>query len=159
MLRRSLRAAEAAGLKVRDVARRAIDARPLTGARDLAAVIIIDARIRRDNPAMIPAAWRPCSEQVHDVADPDRARYLTELAAAMDSRKVRIGEHAAYAEPAWAIAAAGPAPTDPLDRLDWERCISHVGAYRELYAWDHPTEPVGPEPAGTSPRNAPPTAP
>jgi hypothetical protein len=146
---RTLRAAEAAGLDVGEVARRAIEDRPLTGARDLAAVI--DARIRKQNPAMIPAAWRPWSAQVPDVADPDQARYLTELAAAMDARKDRIGEHAAQTQPAWAVAAAGPVPADPVDRLEWERRISHVGAYRELYGWDHPTEPVGPEPAGDTP--------
>ena len=54
---RTLRRAEAAGLDVRDVARRAIEHRPLTGTRDLAAVL--DARIREDHPVMVPAHWRP----------------------------------------------------------------------------------------------------
>lgn len=147
---RTLRAAEAAGLDVHDIARRAIERRPLTGARDLAAVI--DARIRRDNSATIPAAWRPWAQQVPEVNDPEQARFLAELAAAMDARKDRIGEHAAQTQPPWAVAAAGPVPADPLDRLDWERRISHVGAYRELYGWDHPGEPVGPEPAGDTPQ-------
>jgi hypothetical protein len=26
-----------------------------------------------------------------------------------------------------------------------------LGAYRELYGYQHPTEPIGPEPAGDSP--------
>jgi len=94
---RTLRSAEAAGLDIRQVARQAISGRPLTGARDLAAVL--DARIRRDHPAMIPAAWRPWSAQLPDVADPEQARFLAELAAAMDARKDRIGEHAATAQP------------------------------------------------------------
>ena len=42
-------------------------------------------------------------------------------------------------------------PTDPLDRLEWERRASDIGAYRELYSYDHPTEPIGPEPTGDSP--------
>ncbi len=42
-------------------------------------------------------------------------------------------------------------PADPVDRLDWERRISHVGAYRELYGWDHPADPVGPEPTWDTP--------
>jgi len=146
---RTLRAAEAAGLDIHDVARQAIDGRPLTGTRDLAAVL--DARIRRDHPAMIPAQWRPWSAQVPETADPEQARFLTELAAAMDARKDRIGEHAATAQPDWATAAVGPVPADPLERLDWERRISRVGAYRELYGWDHPAEPVGPEPTWDTP--------
>jgi hypothetical protein len=59
---RTLRQAEAAGLDARDVARRAIEHRPLDGTRDLAAVL--DARIRRDHPVMVPAQWRPWAEQV-----------------------------------------------------------------------------------------------
>ena len=154
---RTLRAAEAAGLDVHDVVRHAVESRPLTGARDLAAVI--DARIRRDHLAMIPAARRSWSAQVPDVAGPEQARFLAELAAAMDARKDRIGEHAAQTQPPWAAEAAGPVPAEPLDRLDWERRVSHVGAYRELYGWDRATEPIGPEPAGDTPKNAPPGTP
>jgi len=75
---RTLRTAEATGLDVRDLVRQAIEDRSLTGARDLAAVI--DARIRKGDPAMIPAAWGPWSEQVPDMADPEQGRFLTEEA-------------------------------------------------------------------------------
>src|SRR5205823_10573239 len=132
-----------------DVARRAIDRRPLTGTRDLAAVL--DARIRHDHPVMVPAQWRPWAEQVPETADAEQRGYLGRLAAALDARKQRIGQFAAQAQPAWAIEAAGPVPADPAERAEWERRVSHVGAYRELYGWDHPTEPVGPEPSGDSP--------
>jgi hypothetical protein len=146
---RTLRQAEAAGLDVRDVARRAIEHRPLTGTRDLAAVL--DARIRSDHPVMVPAQWRPWAEQVPDTPDAEQQGYLRRLAAAMDARKQRLGAFAAQAQPAWAIEAVGPVPADPADRAEWERRVSHVGAYRELYGWDHPTEPVGPEPSGDTP--------
>ena len=41
------------------------------------------------------------------------------LARAMDERKDGIGEHAAELAPPWAVAALGPLPEDPRDRLDW----------------------------------------
>ena len=69
----------------------------------------------------------------------------------MDDRKYRIGEFAAEHSLAWAIAALGPVPGDPLDRLDWQTRAAHIGAYRELYGWNRDTEPAGPEPAGDSP--------
>ena len=74
----------------------------------------------------------------------------------MDARKERIGEHAAEYSPAWAVHALGPVPDDPLERLEWERRASDIGAYRELYSYDHPTEPIGPEPPATARRNGPP---
>jgi hypothetical protein len=146
---RTMRAAEAAGLNVAAVADRAISCRSLTGARDVASVI--DARIRREAGPMVPRVPRPWSEQVPVVGDPDRQRYLAELAWAMDERKARIGEFAAEHAPSWAVHALGPVPDEPLARLDWEQRASHVGAYRELYGWSHDTKPVGPEPAGDSP--------
>jgi len=42
-------------------------------------------------------------------------------------------------------------PDDPLDRLQWEQRAAHIGAYREMYGWDHETDPIGMEPAGDSP--------
>jgi hypothetical protein len=42
-------------------------------------------------------------------------------------------------------------PTEPADRLGWEQRASSIGAYRELYGYQHPAEPIGPEPAGDSP--------
>jgi hypothetical protein len=146
---RTLRQAEAAGLDARDVARRAVEGRSLTGTRDLAAVI--DARIRKDHPVMVPAQWRTWAEQVPEIPDAEQKDYLAKVASAMDARKQRLGAFAAQAQPAWAIEAAGPVPTDPAQRLEWEGRVSHVGAYRELYGWDHRSEPVGPEPSGDTP--------
>src|SRR6185437_9569020 len=44
-----------------------------------------------------------------------------------------------------------PVPEDPLDRLVWQHRAAAVGAYREQYGYDHPIEPIGPEPTGDSP--------
>jgi hypothetical protein len=146
---RTLRAAEAAGLDAHDVVRQAIDSRSLAGARDVGSVI--DARIRLLVDPLVPQPQRPWSERVPEVADPKLRRFLVALAAAMDARKERIGEHAAQHPPGWAIRALGPVPDHPLDRLEWQHRAADIGAYREMYSYDHPTEPIGPEPAGDSP--------
>jgi hypothetical protein len=68
----------------------------------------------------------------------------------MDARRDRIGEHAAEHPTGWAMRVLGPVPEDPLDRLEWQHRAADIGAYRELYGYDHPDEPIGPEPAGDS---------
>jgi hypothetical protein len=146
---RTLRAAELAGLDARQLLQTAIGQRSLTDALDVTAVI--DARIRHLLGTPVPLPPRPWSGQVPVLADPDRQQYVTEIAAAMDARKERIGEHAAEHPPAWATAALGPVPADPLDRLDWQHKASAIGTYRELCGYDHPAEPIGPEPAGDTP--------
>jgi len=97
---RTLRSVEAAGLDPGGVVRQAVDSRSLAGARDLASVL--DARIRQMTGALFPQPQRPWSERVPVVADPERLQFLTELAAAMDARKERIGEYLAEQPPAWA---------------------------------------------------------
>ena len=111
---------------------------------------MLHSRLCRAIGPATPAPLSPWSEQI-PACGGERQRYLTEIAAAMDDRKTRIGEFAAEHSPSWATAALGPVPDDPLDRLDWQTGAAHIGAYRELYGWDHDTEPVGPEPAGDSP--------
>jgi hypothetical protein len=145
----TLRSVEAAGLDAHDVVGQAIESRSLAGARDLASVI--DARIRRLTGPLVPQPQRPWSERVLAVTDPERQRFLTELSAAMDARKERIGEYAAEHPPRWIARALGAVPDDPLDRLEWQRRAAEVGAYRELYGYDHPVEPIGPEPTGDTP--------
>jgi hypothetical protein len=91
------------------------------------------------------------SAQVPQTDDPGRRRFLTQLAAAMDDRRRRIGEHAAAGTLPWAIAALGAPPDDHAARLDWQRKAAAIGAYRELSGHDHPDDPIGPEPATGSP--------
>ena len=69
----------------------------------------------------------------------------------MDARKERIGEHAAGHAPPWAITALGPVPAHPLDRLDWQTRAAAIGAWRELSGYQHPADPIGPEPAAAAP--------
>jgi hypothetical protein len=49
----------------------------------------------------------------------------------MNERKERIGEHAAENALPWAVSALGPVPSDPVDRLDWQRRAASIGAAGE----------------------------
>jgi hypothetical protein len=146
---RTLRAAELAGLDPARILADAVGRRSLSDARDIAAVI--DARIRQRIRGLVPKPAQPWSAQVPELPDPQCRAYITDIAAAMDERKERIGEHAAEHELPWAVNGLGPVPDDPADRLDWQQRASAVGAYRELYGYQHPAEPIGPEPAADSP--------
>jgi conjugative relaxase-like TrwC/TraI family protein len=146
---RTMRAAELAGLDPGAALAAAIAERDLAGARDIPAVI--DARLRHRTGSLIPLPAGPWSAQVPALPDPERRAYLTEIAALMDARKDRIGEHAAANALPWAVNALGPVPAHPLDRLDWQRRASSIGAWRELSGHEHPGDPIGPEPVAAAP--------
>ena len=146
---RTLRGAELAGLDAGQVLADAIGERDLAGARDVPSVV--DARIRYRLGCLIPLPAGPWSAQVPGIADPERRAYAAQIAALMDARKDRLGEHAAEHELPWAVAALGPVPEHPLDRLDWQKRAASIGAWRELSSYDHPTEAIGPEPAAAAP--------
>jgi len=136
---RSLRHAEATGLDGPATLRQAIAARSLTGARDTARVL--DSRVRHITGNRPPAGQCTRASRTPIAGSPDLARYLTELARAMDART----------RPAWAIQALGDLPADPADQADWQQRAASIGGYRELYGHDSPTDPIGPAPALTSP--------
>ena len=146
---RTLRAAELAGLDPGEVTRIAISSQDLAGARDIASVI--DARIRERVYSMLPQPQRPWASRVPHLLDPDRQAYLAEIAAMMDDRKQRLGQHVVQANPAWAITALGPIPADSAARCNWETKAASIAAYRETYGYDHPHDPIGPEPAHQTP--------
>ena len=146
---RTLRAAELAGQNAAQVLATAIAGRDLGGSRDISAVL--DARLRQRLSSLVPLPPWPWSEQVPVINDPERRAYVTEIAALMDARKTRIGEHAADHALAWAINALGAVPADPADRQEWQQRASSIGAYRELSGYDHPADPIGPEPTTAAP--------
>jgi conjugative relaxase-like TrwC/TraI family protein len=148
-LYRTLRSAELAGLEPAQVVRTAIESRGLADARDIASVI--DARIRQRVHPLLPQPQAPWAGRVPELPDPDRRAYLTEIATMMDDRAHRIGQFAAEHAPAWAVGALGPVPKDPDARQGWERKASAIGAYREMYGYCHPNDPIGPEPGHHSP--------
>jgi hypothetical protein len=146
---RTLRAAELAGLDARQVLTDAIGERDLTGACDIYSVI--DARIRRRTATLVPLTAPVWSAQLPDLADPERRGFVAEIAALMDARKQRIGEYAAASSLLWAVIALGPVPGNPATRLDWQQRAASIGAYRELSGYDHPADPIGPEPSASTP--------
>ena len=148
-LHRTLHAAELAGLDAGEVLTRAVAQRDLTGIRDIPAAI--DARIRQRHGDLIPLPAPAWSDQVPETADPERSRFLTQLAAVMDDRRRRIGEHAAASSLPWAVAALGPPPEDHAALLAWQSKAAAIGAYREISGHDHPDDPIGPEPGTSNP--------
>jgi hypothetical protein len=69
----------------------------------------------------------------------------------MDGRIQRLGGYAAETAPAWAVKALGPVPDDQGARHQWVRKASSIGAYREMYGYQHPSDPIGSEPSYDSP--------
>jgi hypothetical protein len=148
-LYRTLHAAELAGLDPAEVIRTAIATRDLAGSRDIAAVL--DARIRPRIDPLVPQSQGSWTSRVPNLPDPSRRTYLTQIAAMMDNRTRRLGQYTAQTIPAWAIQALGPVPADPASRQDWERKAASIAAYREMYGYDHPGDPIGPEPSHQTP--------
>jgi hypothetical protein len=148
-LHRTLRAAELAGLNAEEVLTRAVAQRDLTGIRDISAVI--DARIRHRHGDLTPLPAPSWSAQVPATADHESRRFLTQLAAVMDDRCRRIGDHAASSRLPWAAAALGAPPDDHAARLAWQSKAAAIGAYREISGHDHPDDPIGPEPGADNP--------
>jgi hypothetical protein len=146
---RSLRDAEAAGLDGGKVLRLAVAARLLTDARDPARVI--DARVRRMIEHAVPRVPQSWAERVPEMGDPELNRFMAELAAAMDERVRRIGEHLVATRPAWVTPALGDVPADPVKRAGWQGRAAALGAYREMYGYDAAEDAIGPEPGRTSP--------
>lgn len=145
---RTLRETEAAGISPADAIARAVARGSLDTAESVAKVI--DWRIKQVTTGLAAqpaAAW---SEQVPQTGDADTDRFAAELAAAMDDRTRRLGEHAAEHPPTWA-AVLGPVPEHPLDRADWEAKAAKVAAYREMWGHSHPVEPIGAAPGQHSP--------
>ena len=147
---RTLRAAELAGLDAGQMLAAAIAERDLAGARDIPSVL--DTRLRNRVGSLVPLPPGPWSAQLPaGITDPERRAYAAQIAALMDARKDRIGEHAANHVPPWAVSALGPVPAHPLDRLDWQRRASSIGAWRELSGHNDPTDSIGPEPVAAAP--------
>jgi len=149
-LYRTLREAETRGHDPRQILTRAVAVRPMTGARDPAR--ILDARIRRtlDQAPYQPKA--PWPGTAPPTADADLDRYLRDLAEAITGRIRRLAAHTAETQPPWARHALGPLPENDAEaRADWEHRAGTIAAYRERYRHADPADPIGPEPARTSP--------
>ena len=149
---RTLRAVEAAGLDAREVLRAAVESRDLAGARDVAAVI--DDRIRKqaDVERLVPlprgrlvrsgaAGRRPGTAEV---PEPARRGDGRPRGAAGDVHR-RAGAGVGDGR------CSGPCREAAGERAAWEAKAAPVAAFREMYGWDSPSEPIGPEPAMATP--------
>jgi hypothetical protein len=146
---RTLHAAELAGLDPAEVIGAAVAERDLAGARDIASVL--DARIRTRVYPLSPQPQGGWAGRVCRLPDPGRQAYLAEIAAMMDDRTSRLGQHIAQTSPAWAVNALGPVPASQTARRAWEQKAASIAGYREMYGYNHPDDPVGPEPAREAP--------
>jgi hypothetical protein len=143
-LYRTLRAAELAGMDPGDVVQHAASQSGLEHSRNAASVL--DWRIRQAIGAAVPLPSLPWSDQVPDMLTPEHQAFADGIAAAMDDRAERIGEHATDAGLPLYADALGTVPDDPVDRLEWQRRAKAIGVYREMHRWEHPADPIGPEP-------------
>ncbi len=151
VLWRTVRAAELAGLDGAEVIRAAVAGRPFTGARSHSAVL--DARIRESTGHLPPRVRESWAAALPRVADPELARYLAEVAAAMDDRQRRIGEHAAHERPLWATQALGPVPAEPQERAEWERRAGQLAPTGRSPAGTIPVRRSAPNPRAATPRH------
>ena len=76
--------------------------RDLAGARDQPSVI--DARLRRQTGSLVRSPQDHAGD-VPAIADPERQADVAEIAAMMDARKDRLGEHAVGHAMPWATTA------------------------------------------------------
>jgi hypothetical protein len=146
---RTMRSAELAGLDPAKLLRTSVTERDLAGTRDIAAVL--HARIRPRVHPLLPQPQGPWADRVPMLPDPERHAYLTQIAAMMDDRTQLLGEHLAQHPPAGAITALGSVPADAAARRDWQHKAAAIGAYREMYGYGHPDDPIGPEPDRAAP--------
>jgi hypothetical protein len=145
----TLHNAELAGLDPADVLHTAVASRDLAGARDIAAVL--HARIRPRVHPILPQPQGPWTSRIPRLPDPARQAYLAEIAAQMDDRIRRLGQHTASTAPGWAVNALGPVPADPAAGRAWQTKAAWIAAYREMYNYSHPDDPIGPEPGRQTP--------
>jgi len=141
-LTRILRRAELAGHDPRQVLHDAVADRPLDGARNTTNVVYsrIADEHRFDPVGETWADWTPRVENA------EWQRYLDTLAAAADERVEQVGRSAATEGPAWAVEALGPVPAEGQERIEWQRQVGAVAAYREMAGHDDPTEALGSAP-------------
>jgi conjugative relaxase-like TrwC/TraI family protein len=141
-LNRVLRQAELAGHDPRQVLYDAVTSRNLAGARQLTNVIHhrISGSVALDPKGDRHADWIPT------VGDPAWHDYLSELAAAADTRCDQLARQVADEQPQWAVEALGRVPADDREREEWMQRAGAVAAHRELTGHDDQTTAIGAAP-------------
>lgn len=148
----TLQAAEMAGMDPAEALTRAVEAGPMTNARDVVAVI--GSRVQDQTAAMVPLpvqSWADQTETLMPYVAEDKREYVAKLAAAMDARKVREGEHTTDTVPVWVVSALGDVPQDEGERSEWTARAADIVAYRKLYGYEDAVQAIGPEPKADTP--------
>ncbi|GAA5026116.1 MobF family relaxase [Actinopolymorpha pittospori] len=134
-LTRVLRQAELAGHNPHTTLASAVTSRPLNDARSLASVL----HHRITETVGLEPTGDSYTDWIPAVDDPARARHLTELAHAADTRRAQLGAETLEQLPQWAQEALGPPPDDQAEREQWIGMAGLVAAHRELTGHDDET--------------------
>lgn len=143
-LDRLLRTAELAGHDPRDALTAAVDSRGLNDARSPAKVL--HHRITTSLRGQLTPDIQSATDLVPRDVSAGWAPWLKARADALDQRRHELGDQLAREAPAWATAALGAVPADPLQRAEWERRAGWAGAYRELSGHADERDPLGAAP-------------
>ena len=121
----------------------AITARPLEGARSIAAVL--HGRLGKEPPPLRgkTGTWAERAPQ-------SAPEHVAETQHMLDQRQADLGRELAERPPQWALQAWGVPPAQQESaarRADWEKQAGIVGAYREAAGITDPQQAIGPPPA------------
>lgn len=150
---RALRTAELAGRDREDVLRQALAAGDLADARSAGQVLYKRVRdAAKDDLVPHLAAF---SDLVPAEGSEEMRAWLQDRADVADDRRRELGARTAQDQPAWAVDALGPVPTDVVDRAAWEHKAGWAAAYREIAQHDDDQDALGaPPPAGLAEKYA-----
>ena len=112
---------------------------------------MVDARIREHTGALVPQDPGPWADRVPDIEDAGTPR----VRRPAWPRRWTTGPNGSASSPprrapVWATRALGDrCPDDPLDRLEWQDRAAKVASYREMFGYEDPGDPIGPEPVNS----------
>ena len=118
----------------------------------IAVAAVLHCRIGKqiDLEHLVPLLEGRFADEVPPVDDTAEQRFLSQTTAAMDGQVDRLGPLVAESRPLWVLETFDEVPEYPQERLRGSTRPGRVEKYREG-SWDHPTEPIGPEPAMATP--------
>jgi hypothetical protein len=127
-----------------DVLRDAVSERGLHDARSPAQALAARVSRGRDLSTAAPGGSTPA-----DISDSYRV-HLDAIAEREGDRAMALGGEVAEKAPAWAVAAFGAVPEEPIARLEWEARAGRVAAYREAAEWVDEKRPIPSAPGITN---------
>ncbi|HVA42755.1 MAG TPA: AAA family ATPase, partial [Acidimicrobiales bacterium] len=132
---------EAAGINAGAALAEAAGIRGLEDANDIAAVLHWRLRAKEASARLVLGSTftELCPSYGSDLDET-----LAQLSGAMDARVAMLAERVAQDQPVWA-RDLGPRPKD--DGAAWSARVGTVAGYREAFAWEDPTEALGPRPS------------